>query len=256
MNGRRRTLGPGRRLVCDISEMALRIPLAGAIAKIDVEELAEWRRKVSPRIAWNVLFLKAYALVAQARPELRQLYVRWPWPHLYQHPTNVAMLTVSREHEGEERLFFGRFSEPEKCSLVKLQERYDQYRAAPVESIKQFRHQVRFSKVPRWLRKICWFLLREIFVGSAAGQMGTFGMSLSCFKNVYGTCHVSPTTTTLGVDVVSKNGESQTLLTFDHRILDGEPVIEILQELGKTLRGPILEELRSLSPAAAQPRAA
>lgn len=246
---RRKRLSPGRRLVSDISEMALRVPLAGATARIDVSEVAAVRKQVRPRIAWNVLFLKAYALVALARPGLRQRYIRWPWPHLYEHPHNVGMLTVSRQHNGEERLFFGRFNKPEKCSLLELQERYDEYREQPVERIKQFRHQIRFSHAPRLLRKIAWFVLREVWACKAASHMGTFGMSISCFKNVQGNCHVSPMTTTLGVDVVSKNGISQTLLTFDHRVLDGQPIIEILQELGHTLRGPILAELNELKDA-------
>ncbi|MBX3419007.1 MAG: hypothetical protein KF851_15490 [Pirellulaceae bacterium] len=243
---RRKRLSPGRRLISDISEMALQVPLAGTTAKIDVTEVAAVRKQIRPRIAWNVLFLKAYAIVALSRPELRQRYIRWPWPHLYEHPNNVAMLTVSREYNGEERLFFGRFNVPEECTLLELQERYDEYREQPVESIKQFRHQIKFSHAPRLLRKFAWFLMREVWTRKAASHMGTFGMSISCFKDVHGNCHVSPMTTTLGVDVVSKNGISETLLTFDHRVLDGQPIIEILQELGRILRGPILDELNEI----------
>ena len=243
-----RKLSDGRKLVCDIIHLAKKIPLAGAGAELDVRELAEVRKLVRPRIAWNVLLMKAYAQVAIARPELRQLYVRWPWPHLYQHPQNVCLMTFSREYQGENRLFFGRFNAPEEETLLDLQKRYDEYRDGPVESVKQFRHQIRFAKTPLLLRRMAWFLMREVWVRKAASHMGTFGMSISCFREAYGTSLVSPNTTSLGVDVISRGGISKTLLTFDHRILDGQPVINILQELGQQLRGTILEELKGLVP--------
>jgi hypothetical protein len=244
-----RKLSDGRKLVCDIIHLAKKIPLADVVAELDVRELAEVRKLVRPRIAWNVLLMKAYAQIAVARPELRQLYVRWPWPHVYQHPQSVCLMTFSREHLGEDRLFFGRFNSPEEETLLDLQKRYDEYRDGPVESVKQFRHQIRFTKAPLILRRMAWFLIRDVWVRKAASHMGTFGMSISCFRDVYGTSLVSPNTTALGVDVISRGGISRTLLTFDHRILDGQPVINILQELGRQLRGPILEEMKAMVPA-------
>ncbi len=247
-DSRWRKLSDGRKLVCDIIHLAKKVPLAGAMADLDVRELAEVRKLVRPRIAWNVLLMKAYAQVAIRRPELRQLYVRWPWPHVYQHPQNVCLMTFSREYDGEERLFFGRFNSPEDETLLALQTRYDEYRDGPVECVKQFRHQIRFAKTPLIFRRMALFLMRDWWVRKSASHMGTFGMSISGFREIYGTSHVSPNTTTLGVDVVSRGGISQTLLTFDHRILDGQPVINILQELGRQLRGPILEELKAMVP--------
>ncbi|MEZ6094074.1 MAG: hypothetical protein R3C03_07510 [Pirellulaceae bacterium] len=245
-SSRWKPLSNGRRLVCDVIRMAKKIPLAGVLADLNVEELSEIRKQVRPRIAWNVLLMKAYAIVAVDRPELRQLYAPWPWAHLYEHPRNVCLMTFSREHEGEERLFFGRFNSPEHCSLLELQERYDEYREAPVESIKQFRHQIRFAKFPGPVRRLGWWLMRDLWVRKAASHMGTFGMSISGFKDAFGTSHIAPNTTTLGVDVITRGGKSRTLLTFDHRVLDGKPAIDILAELGRVLRGPIVDELLTL----------
>ncbi len=241
-----RKLSNGRRLVCDVIRIAQKVPSAGVLADLNVQELAECRRQVRPRIAWNVLLMKAYALLGLERPELRQLYAPWPWPHLYQHRKNVCVMTFSREHDGEERLFFGRFNEPDASTLLELQARYDEYREAPVESIKQFRHQINFAKFPGLVRRLGWWLMRDVWVRKAASHMGTFGMSISGFKDAFGTVHLSPNTTTLGVDVISRGGTSRTLLTFDHRVIDGKPAIDILQELGRILRGPILAELKSL----------
>jgi hypothetical protein len=172
---------------------------------------------------------------------------------LYEHPDNVCLMTFSRQHDGEERLFFGRFNKPDECSLLELQTRYEEYREAPVESVKQFRHQIRFSQCPTLLRRLGWWVMRDLWVRKAASHMGTFGMTLSGFKDVTAnSAHISPNTTTLGVDVLSRGGVSHTVLTFDHRVLDGKPIIDILNELGTVLRGPILDELRDLDTSTVQ----
>ena len=36
------------------------------------------------------MFARAFALVAARRPELRRSYLKFPWPHLYEHPVSVA----------------------------------------------------------------------------------------------------------------------------------------------------------------------
>jgi hypothetical protein len=235
--------------------LAAKAPLAGILSDIDVRPLAEIRRQIRPRLAWNVLLMKAYAQVAARHPELRQLYVGFPWPHIYQHDRNVCMLAVNREIAGEHRLLFARFESPESRPLTVLQQQYDHVREAPVEEIKQFRHQMRFADCPGFVRRIGWWVMTNLWVRKAASHMGTFGMTLSSFKQTFGTGHLGPNTTTLGVDVISRNGISRTLLTFDHRILDGKPAVDILDELGRELRGPILEELRQLVRAAPSPGA-
>jgi hypothetical protein len=103
------------------------------------------------------------------------------------------------------------------------------------------------------MRRCAWWLMREIWVCKAASHMGTFGMSISSFKGVYGTSHVSPSTTTLGVDVIARGGQAKTLLTFDHRLLDGKPAVDILHELAQELRTTILQELQVLAKPEAAP---
>ncbi len=246
---RRLRLSNGRRLVCDVVRFAAQAPLAGILSDIDVRSLAEVRKQIRPRLAWSVIVLKAYGCLAARHPELRQIFVSFPWPHIYQHDRNVCMMAVNREYAGEQRLFFARFESPEVKSLQYLQQEYERFREVPVESIKQFRHQIRFAKSPWFVRRIGWWLLRNVWVRKAASHMGTFGMSLSSFKNTFGTGHLGPNTTTLGVDVISRGGISRTLLTFDHRILDGKPAVDLLDELGRELRGPILAELSELAQA-------
>ena len=243
----RRKLSPGRRLVCDVVKLAAGVPSFGLIRDLDVRKLSEVRKQVRPKIAWTVILMKAYARVAARTPELRQQYVGFPWPQLYQHDRNVCMMAVSRSYGGEECLFFARFESPEQQSLLELHERYEYVRTAPVESIKQYRHQIRFAAVPWPLRWLGWWVMRNLWVRKAASHMGTFGLSISTFKDAYGTRHLSPNTSTLGVDLVSFGGVSRTLLTVDHRIMDGVPAVQVLSELGQELHGAILDELRQLA---------
>ena len=253
MNKRfRKRLSPNRGLVCDIVHLAIKTPRVGLISDLQVEALAEVRKHGRPKLAWNVIFMKAYAQLAARRPELRQIYVPFPWPHIYQHDRNVCMMTVNRQLGDEQCLFFARFESPEHKSLVELQQQYDYVREAPVREIKQFRHQLNFARCPWFLRRLGYWVMRNLWVRKAASHMGTFGMTLSSFRDTYGTVHLGPNTTTLGVDVISRGGKSRTLLTFDHRLMDGKPAADLMDELGRELRGPILAEMRSLLAGAGQ----
>ncbi len=248
----RKRLTPNRGLVCDIVRMATKMPRVGLLSDLEIGALAEVRRQISPKLAWNVILMKAYAQIAERHPELRQIYVPFPWPHIYQHDRNVCMMTVNRVVGGEQCLFFARFEQPESKSLVELQRQYDQVREAPIEQIKQFRHQLRFARCPWYLRRLGYWIMRNVWVRKAASHMGTFGMTLSSFRDTYGTVHLGPNTTTLGVDPISRGGKSRTLLTFDHRLIDGKPAVDLMDDLGRQLRGPILAEMQRLAVAVRQ----
>jgi hypothetical protein len=244
--GRRLRLSGNRRLIDDLLQVANRFPSAGLIGDFDASEIANLRRKTRPKISWNVLYMKAYAIVADNYPELRQIYVNSFRPFIYQHHDNVCMLTINREYEGEERLFFARFNNPQEESLTDLQERYDYLRRAPLNEIKQFRHQIRFSKAPRLIRKLGWWIMLNCWPTKRANHMGTFGMSLSTYKNVYGTKHLGPLTTILGVDATPRKGSCKLVLTFDHRVLDGVPAAATLPRVHQILTTTIRDELAQI----------
>jgi hypothetical protein len=250
MDGRRRRirLSPGRTLVGDVIRFALKAPLGAVETTFDLTELAQLRRHVRPRLSWNAIFMKAYGLMAADWPQLRQFMVPFPTPHLYQHDRNVCLISVTRRIGDEDILLFGRLESPESDSLIKLQRRIDSYRNEPVLSIRQFRHQLRFARVPWPIRSLGYWIMCNLWPSRRGLYLGTFGMSISGFDDVrFTTFHLGPCTTTLGVDVVSRGGHSRLLLTFDHRILDGKPVIDIIRQLERTLRGPICDEMRRLA---------
>ncbi len=246
--GKRIKFSNGRRLVEDIIHVANKTPLAGFVADQDAGLVAKFRRYSRPKISWNVLYMKAYSIVCKQDASLRRAYVGFPWSHLYEHDKNVCMMTIAREYKGEERLFFARFNSPEESTLVELQEQYDHYRRAPIEEIKQFRHQINFAKAPRFARRFAWWALANLWPKKRSSHMGTFGMSISGNKGCYGVSHhLGPATTTLGVDPFPKKGVSKIVMTFDHRVMDGAPVTKAMQKMHHMLTTAVKVELAELT---------
>ena len=254
--GKRIALTNGRRLVDDVIRMANKTPLASVSGDWELKEVAKLRRMAKPKISWNVLVMKAYAAVAEKNPMLRRGYVSFPWGHLYEHHQSVAMMTMSRQHNGEERLLFARFNEPNNHTLVDLQAQYDYFRKAPIEEIKQFKHQIAFAKCPTLLRRFAWWTLYNVWPIKRAFHMGTFGISISGHRGHYGSLHLSPSTTTIGVDPMPKKGISHVLYTFDHRVVDGSPATEFILKTRHILNTAIRQELAKMAgvhPATLQP---
>ncbi|MEL7496270.1 MAG: hypothetical protein AAFN77_01580 [Planctomycetota bacterium] len=244
--GKRIRLSNGRRLVDDVIRMASRMPIAGIAGDFETSEVAMLRRRSRPKISWNVIFMKAYAQVSRENPVLRQAYVGFPYGHLHEFEEPVCMMTMAREHEGEERLFFARFNRPDHFSLPDLQQQYDHFRKAPINEIKQFRHQIKFAKVPAMIRRFAWWTLFNVWPDKRAMHMGTFGMSISGYNGAYGSKHLGPNTTTLGVDPLPRKGISHLVLTFDHRVIDGTPATRVLLRLQHMVNTAICHELRTL----------
>lgn len=244
--GKRIKLSNGRRLVDELVRTANKMATAAYVRDFDLSELAGLRKQVRPKIGWNVLYMKAYAIIAEKNPVLRQCYVGFPWPYAYQHESNVCLLTMSREYEGEERLLFARFNQPESRSLVELQAQYDHLRKAPVNEIKQFRHQIRFAKSPWFVRRFAWWMMMNVLPRKRMSHFGTFGMTLSGYKDACAHKVLSPSTTAIGVDVLPRKGQAKFTLTFDHQILDGVPVVNFMDQVYKVLNGAIADELRSM----------
>lgn len=244
--GKRIKMSNGRRLVGDVIEQANKMPLAAFAGEFDTGLVYQFRRQTRPKISWNVLYMKAYAAVCKNNPQLRQSFVSFPRGHFYQHDHVVCLMTIAREFEGEERLFFARFNRPEQETLKDLQERYDYYRTAPIKEVKQFRHQIMFARMPKPVRRLGWWFMNSLWPQKRSMHMGTFGMSFSGYKGVYGTKHLGTNTTILGVDPFPRKGVSRLLLTFDHRVMDGTPVTRFMQELQHIMTTAIKVELAQM----------
>ena len=245
--GRRLSFSNGRRLVDDVIRVSNRMPMAAFSSEWDVAQIAKLRRMAKPKISWNVLMMKAHAIVCTENAMLRRNYVRFPYAHLYEHHQNVCMMTIGRQHQGEERLFFARFNEPDNCTLVELQELYDTYRKDPIEDIKQYRHQITFAKFPSPVRRFAWWALFNLWPQKRASHMGTFGMSISGHRGALGSQHLGCNTTIIGVDPNPRKGVAKMLLTFDHQIIDGVPATETLYRGQRMLATAVAKELADMA---------
>ena len=245
--GQKIRLSNGRRLIDEVIRAGGKMQMATYARDFDVSDLARLRKKIRPRISWNVMYLKAYAIIADRIPELRQCYVGFPWPYAYQHEHNIGLVTVAREYKGEERLLFAKFNQPEIESLVDLQELYDVFRKSPVDEVPQFKKQMRFAQMPFLFRRLAFWMLFNMFPRKRMSNFGTFGMTISRYRDAdLETNVLGPNSTLLGIDVLPKKGIARFSLTFDHQIIDGVPVINVIDEVYKTLNGPIKEELEAL----------
>jgi hypothetical protein len=202
------------------------------------------------RISWTVLFMKAYATVADTFPQLRQAYCRWPWSRLCQCAENVAMVAINREHGGEDRLCWGRFVSPQRLPLGELQDALDRYQQDPVEQA--FRRQVRLSKCPAPLRRLALWLNLNFARQRRAKRLGTFSMSSLAGQQALNRFHPTLLATSLTFGPLDERGRALVTLVCDHRVLDGALAARALSALENQMRGAVADELREMQ----RPRAA
>ena len=238
------SFGENRRLVVDLLSISQRLPLFPMEREFDLGQLAALREEVSPRISWVALFVKAYGLLAADIVELRQSYMNWPWPHVYQHPHSTGMVAVNRSTPLGDRLFWGRFTAPENQTLLEIQTQLDDYKHGQIE--KTFRRQMRVSRFPTPLRRLAWWMSLNLSAVRRARRIGTFGLSTVASLGAVNRFHPTCTTTSLSYGPLTAAGRTLVTIVYDHRMIDGAPLARALAELEAILQGPIAEELAAM----------
>ncbi len=247
-------LSSNRSLVTDIARFAREIPLFPIERSFDLAELNRLRKNCPARISWPVLFIKAYALVAERMPTLRQAYVAWPWAHVEVCSQSTAMLAVNRHYQGSDRVCFGRFMEPHQQSLLELQRQLDAYQTEPVEEI--FRRQVRLSKLPAWARRLGLWIAMNLSGDRRTKRIGTFSLSTVASQGALNRFHPTITTTSLTYGPLDAAGKLLVTVISDHRLIDGMLAAQALNELEHALVTQLADELRTLGAVAAPARLA
>ena len=249
MRGRRIALSPPRRLLTDLSHLSRGFPRATLLARINVAALVEPRDQA--RIPWPVVFAKAYALVAAQTPQLRRIYVKLPWPHLYELPQSVASIIIERDwphngDSGEKALFLGRLKAPDTATLPNLTTRLLALKSAPIDSIADFRRALAIARLPLPLRRLLVWLSLNIgrqvpnFMGSfAVSALGSHGAAIIDTIPVWSSF--------LNYGPIAPDGGVDVYLSVDHRVIDGAPAARAIRALEAMLNGPVLDELRALA---------
>ena len=236
-----------RRTILDLLHFSRKVPLQPLTRVCRLGAVAELRACSSPRISWTALLMKAHALVGREVPQLRQAYLPWPWPTLYQHPVSVCTLTVSRTVDGEHCLFFPQFFAPETMPLEKIQGPIEEYASRPVEDVGYYRRQLRFSRLPTPLRRFAWWVTLNLSGYKRAKRFGTFGLTSVAGQGAITPTAYSALTTALTNGPLDEAGRCPVTLVYDHRVMDGQLVSHCLAAIEHTLQGTLAADLEALA---------
>jgi hypothetical protein len=237
-------LSPLRRVMGDFLHFSRQVPLVSMERRLSLADVVHARQAAVSRPSWFAIFLKAYAMVAQGRAELRRAYLPLPWPRLHQHACNVGRVVIARQVDGEEAVLFLSVREPERQTLTALDERIRRARVEPIEQVADFRRMLRLGRLPLPLRRLAWCAALYFSGNWRARHIGTFGLTGVAALGSTQLHFLSPLTTSLTYGVLGDDGSLVVRLVYDHRVLDGVVPAAALQDLEQVLRGPIVDELR------------
>lgn len=240
-------LSPARRFVGDVLHFARQVPSLPLARTMQLARVLEARQCARPRPSWVALFMKAYGLVSGRRPQLRRAYIRWPRPHLYEHPHSVCGVTIEREYCGETIVLPAQIRGPENQPLAFLAEYLNRCKTAPVGELGYFRAALRVGRLPQPVRRFLWWSTLQCSGYKRAKRLGTFLLTTIGRLGVEQLHPISPLTTTLTFGPVSDTGEVVVKIIYDHRVLDGAEVARCLGDLEQTLVEEITAELREMA---------
>lgn len=246
--GRNLPLSPLRKLVVDHQYFAGRAPAATVERPLNLARLRDARQACAQRPSWSAILLKAMGVVSARRPQFRRAFLPYPWPHIYEHPINIANFTVERRLGDEDAVFIVQVRRPECRPLTELDAIIHACKVEPIESVKFFRRALSMSKVPWLARRFAWWVSLNWMGKLRAHNFGTFGISSTASEGAGILSLLSLVTSTMHYGLFDDRGRLPTRMTFDHRVLDGAFVARGLVELEDVLQTTILDELLSMAP--------
>lgn len=244
--GRWLSLSPARKMVLEILHHGRKVPGLPLSKVMRVGELAA-ARQAGAGVSWTAIFMKAYSLVAQRHRELRQAYIPYPWPRLYEHPFSECALLLERELDGEQIVLGAKLRAPEFQTLAALDETMRTFREAPIRDVGYFRQWLRLGRLPGFVRRFAFWHTLNLLGQKRAKRLGTFAISSLGNLGVEQHHPISPLTTYLTFGPISRDGDVNVKLIYDHRVMDGRCVARCLCDLEETLNTRILDELHAMN---------
>jgi len=234
-----------RALVTDLMWLHRTMPTVSQVRTFDLQELSAAREACPRRISWAIAFLRAYALVSVEFPNLRRTYLSWPWPHLYEHPEAIGNLVVSRQANGESWLFFAPIASAETFSLDRQQGLLERYQSGPIEEV--FKNQVRLAHYPFFFRRLMWWLRFHLSPARRIKRLGTFALTTVARQGVTILDPRAPVTSTLTYGPMNEAGQCDVTIAYDHRVMDGQEVANILCSTEQIMQTRLVQEFRELT---------
>jgi hypothetical protein len=245
--GRWRSLSLQRRWMSDYLAACRDVPTVAAERTIRVTTAAAARRTLAAPPGWTAILLKAYARVAERRPELRWIYLSTPWAHIYEHSCSIGTVVTEREWRGESGVFFDPIVAPESRSLVELDAMIGGLKRNPIESIGGYRRLIRVTGLPLVVRRPLWRLGMRGSGYLHARYFGTFSINAIGLPRAAVAQTATPLTLSLFLMPVEPPGRMRLCGAFDHRLLDGMAVGRALGEVESVVNDELTAELRSLA---------
>ncbi len=249
--GRNIPLSLPRRFVGDLVHFARKVPTVPVERRMNLAAVVAARETATPRPGWCAIFTKAYAMTALRHASLRQAYLSFPTPHLYEHPISVASVAIERRLMDEDAVLFVPFRRPDEKSLAELDEELRRLKETPIEKVSAFRRALRLSALPRPIRRLVWWIGLNVWGRKRAHYMGTFGVSVYAGLGAASLHPLSPLTTALNYGVIDAQGMVDVRIIYDHRVMDGATVARALFDLERVLRCEVLAELHAMRVGAA-----
>jgi hypothetical protein len=244
--GRNIAISPFRRLVIDLMHFSQKVPSVTIERRLKLAKLVDARQACMTRPTWYSLFTKAYAIVAARTPELRRSYLRYPWPHIYEHPRNLATLNLERKLGDEKIVIYAMIRGPENRSIEELDGIIRWHKNEPLENIGSFQRAMRLARLPFPIRRFVWWGSLNFFGRLRCHNYGTFGITSTASIGA-GVQHIIPIlTSSLHYSLFDDAGTLEMRLSFDHRVLDGATAAQALVDLESVLLHEILDEVRGL----------
>ncbi|MGL4242023.1 MAG: hypothetical protein ACRCTI_13015 [Beijerinckiaceae bacterium] len=240
-------LSPARRHIGDVMSLSRSVPMSVMQRPISIARAAAAREAGAIRINWTMILVKAYALACREVPAFRRLYVKLPRPHLHEAAHSVAMVAMERDWNGEKAVMFARIHDPESKPLSVMADELRQALTEPVDSFHAFRAIRIVNRLPQPLRWLIWRLAFNIGPWRAR-FFGNFGVSVLGHKGFDLSHPLAPMTSVLSLGPFRADGTVRLTIGFDHRVVDGGDVAEVVAALERALEGPIAAELEALRP--------
>ncbi len=232
-------------MVLDICAAARSVPSFPVERSLKLGEVAAARQAASLRLSWVTLFLRAYGLAGIDIPELRQVYSKYPWPRIYEHPWSVASLSIHRDDpDGGKRLIWARIDALEDKPLLEIQRLLHHAVHGPIEDV--FKNGLKLECLPTPLRRLSWWLCMNWQGRQKAKKIGTCSVSTLASVDTLNRGHPLIMTSSIAYSRCDEAGDCLVTLLCDHRVLDGILAAQALHRIEYHLTHQVVDELKSL----------
>lgn len=213
---------------------------------LHIEATVQARQLALPRPSWLAIFARAFALTSQREAILRQAFLRFPWPRIYEHPTSVASLEIPRSDLSPSTCFQLTLPQPEQMSLVDLDYQIRRYQELPPRALTSLSFSFWSRFLPRWLNRWRWQIQLAAQGYRRSINLGTFAVISTPGDGTTMVVPRSPLAWTFQVGTIQPLGEVEFLLSYDSRLVTGQALARILGTLEMVLNNEIVVELRYL----------